>query len=57
MGEGDMKEVAGLIARAVRDEDGSAAAEVRAGVDALVAAHPAYPRSVAPQGGATPPAS
>ena len=48
MGEGDMKEVAGLIARAVRDEDGSAAAEVRARVAALVDAHPAYP---------TPPAS
>ena len=44
MQEGDMKEVAGLISRAVRDADGSAAAEVRAGVDALVAAHPAYPR-------------
>ncbi len=29
MGEGDMKEVASLIARAVRDESGSAAAEVR----------------------------
>ena len=44
MGEGDMKEVAALISRAVRDEDGTAAAEVRAGVDALVVAHPAYPR-------------
>jgi len=44
MGEGDMKEVASLIGRAVRDEDGSAADEVRAGVDALVGAHPAYPR-------------
>ena len=43
MTEGDMKEVAGLIARAVRDEDGSAAAEVRQGVEALVSAHPAYP--------------
>ncbi|MCW2607948.1 MAG: glyA [Frankiales bacterium] len=43
MGEGDMKEVASLIARAVRDEDGSAADEVRAGVTALVSAHPAYP--------------
>jgi glycine hydroxymethyltransferase len=43
MGEGDMKEVASLIARAVRDEDGSAADEVRAGVTALVTAHPAYP--------------
>ncbi len=44
MGEGDMKEVAGLVARAVRDDDGSAAAEVRSRVDALVQAHPAYPR-------------
>jgi glycine hydroxymethyltransferase len=44
MGEGDMKEIAGLIGRAVRDEDGSAAAEVRQGVEALVTAHPAYPR-------------
>ena len=44
MVEGEMKEIASLIARAVRDEDGSAAAEVRRGVDALVVAHPAYPR-------------
>jgi glycine hydroxymethyltransferase len=45
MGEGEMKEVAGLIGRAVRDgADPAVAAEVRAGVDALVAAHPAYPR-------------
>ncbi len=44
MGEGDMKEVASLIARAVRDEDGSAAEEVRAGVQSLVQAHPAYPQ-------------
>ncbi len=43
MGEGDMKEIASLIGRAVRDEDGSAAEEVRAGVAALVEAHPAYP--------------
>ena len=47
MVEGDMKEVASLIARAVRDEDGSAAEEVRRGVAALVEAHPAYPRAVA----------
>jgi hypothetical protein len=39
-----MKEIAGLIGRAVRDEDGSAAEEIRRGVDALVTAHPAYPR-------------
>jgi glycine hydroxymethyltransferase len=44
MQEGDMKEVASLIARAVRDDDGSAAQEVRRGVDALVTAHPAYQR-------------
>ncbi|HEU0102682.1 MAG TPA: serine hydroxymethyltransferase, partial [Mycobacteriales bacterium] len=50
MTDGDMKEVAGLIARAVRDEDGSAAADVRAGVQALVSAHPAYPRSAGTPG-------
>jgi glycine hydroxymethyltransferase len=44
MTEGDMKEVASLIARAVRDEDGSAADDVRAAVRSLVEAHPAYPR-------------
>jgi glycine hydroxymethyltransferase len=44
MTEGDMKEIAGLIGRAVRDEDGSQAADIRKGVDALVTAHPAYPR-------------
>ena len=44
MTEGDMKEIAGLIGRAVRDEDGSAAGEIRQGVEALVTAHPAYPR-------------
>jgi glycine hydroxymethyltransferase len=44
MTEGDMKEVASLIARAVRDADASAAAEVGAAVSALVAKHPAYPR-------------
>jgi glycine hydroxymethyltransferase len=44
MTDGDMKEVAALIGRAVRDADGSAAAEVAAGVSALVARHPAYPR-------------
>ncbi|MDX6226263.1 MAG: glycine hydroxymethyltransferase [Frankiales bacterium] len=44
MTDGDMKEVAAFIGRAVRDADGSAAAEVAAGVSALVARHPAYPR-------------
>jgi glycine hydroxymethyltransferase len=36
--------VASMIARAVRDTDGSAAAEVGAAVSALVDKHPAYPR-------------
>ena len=44
MTEGDMKEIAGLIGRAVRDADGSAAAAVGEAVGALVGAHPAYPR-------------
>ena len=44
MTQGDMKEVASMIARAVRDADGSAAAEVGAAVSALVDKHPAYPR-------------
>jgi len=44
MGEGDMKEVASLISRAVRDADGSAAAEIGHAVGALVRRHPAYPR-------------
>jgi len=46
MVEGDMKEVASLLARAVRTEvgeDGAEHREVAAGVAALVAAHPAYP--------------
>ncbi|HVA62043.1 MAG TPA: serine hydroxymethyltransferase [Mycobacteriales bacterium] len=45
MTEGEMKEVASLIGRAVRDESGSAAGEIRAAVRALVDRHPAYPRS------------
>jgi glycine hydroxymethyltransferase len=44
MVETDMKEIAGLIGRAVRDADGSAAADIAAGVGALVRARPAYPR-------------
>jgi glycine hydroxymethyltransferase len=44
MTEGEMKEVAALIARAVRDSDGSAARDVRTAVGALVSRHPAYPR-------------
>ena len=43
MSEPLMKEVATLIGRAVRDSDGSAAAEVAQAVGSLVAAHPAYP--------------
>ena len=41
MGVSQMKEIASLIGRAVREPD--AAAEVRAGVDALVERFPAYP--------------
>jgi glycine hydroxymethyltransferase len=44
MTEGEMKEIAGLIGRAVKDEDASAAEEIRRGVEALVQAHPAYRR-------------
>ena len=44
MTEGDMKEVASLIGRAVRDADGSSAPDIGAAVGALVARHPAYPR-------------
>jgi glycine hydroxymethyltransferase len=44
MTEGDMKEIAGLIGRAIKDDDASAAADIRQGVDALVKAHPAYAR-------------
>jgi glycine hydroxymethyltransferase len=44
MAQGDMKEIASLIGRAVRDGEGAATAEVAAGVQALVQAHPAYPR-------------
>ncbi|MEP6461860.1 MAG: serine hydroxymethyltransferase [Frankiaceae bacterium] len=44
MTEGDMKDVAALIGRAVRDADSSAAAEIAAAVETLVSRHPAYPR-------------
>src|SRR5215217_396220 len=43
MVETDMKEIASLIGTAIRDADGSRAAEVAAGVRGLVGAHPAYP--------------
>jgi glycine hydroxymethyltransferase len=44
MSDGDMKEIASLIGRAVRDSDGTAAPEIAASVATLVARHPAYPR-------------
>ncbi len=44
MTDGEMKEVAALIGRAVRDADGAATDDIRAAVGALVARHPAYPR-------------
>jgi len=44
MAEGEMKDIASLIARAVRDADGGSTADVATAVDALVRAHPAYPR-------------
>src|SRR4051794_1907885 len=44
MTEGDMKDVAALIARAVSDADGSGAGDIRAAVRDLVGRHPAYPR-------------
>ena len=44
MGEPEMTEMAGLIARAVRDADGSDVAAVTAGVTDLVTRFPAYPR-------------
>src|SRR3954463_368361 len=44
MTEGDMKEGAALIGRAVRDADGTAAADIRTAVTALVSRHPAYAR-------------
>jgi glycine hydroxymethyltransferase len=44
MTETDMKEIAGLIGRAVRDADGSAAPEIREAVGTLVSRHRAYPR-------------
>jgi glycine hydroxymethyltransferase len=49
MTEGDAKEIAALIGRAVRDPE--AAADVAQGVDVLVHAHPAYahPRGDTPR--------
>ncbi len=39
----DMVVIAGLVARAIRDADGSSVGDVKAEVAALVARHPAYP--------------
>jgi len=47
MTEGDMKEVAALLARAVRAETPTESSEVAEGVSALVTAHPPYPAPVA----------
>ncbi|MGI8531927.1 MAG: serine hydroxymethyltransferase [Geodermatophilaceae bacterium] len=44
MTEQNMKDVAGLIGRAVRDADGADAPEIAAVVSDLVTQHPAYPR-------------
>ena len=44
MAEPEMLTIASLIARAVRDADGSDAAAIASEVRALVDAHPAYPR-------------
>jgi len=44
MGVEQMSTIAELIGRAIRDEDGSVAADVRAEVSELVTAFPAYPR-------------
>ena len=44
MGVAQMATIAELIGMAIRDEDGSAAPEVRAAVTELVTAFPAYPR-------------
>ncbi|WP_436788566.1 serine hydroxymethyltransferase [Yinghuangia sp. YIM S10712] len=45
MTEGDMKEIAALVGRAVRDTGGGAAADIKAVVTELVVRHPAYPRA------------
>ena len=44
MTEGDMKEIASLLGRAIRDGDGAAADEIRRSVTTLVERHPAYAR-------------
>jgi glycine hydroxymethyltransferase len=46
MGEGEMKEIASLVARAIREGDRpDVTQEIAASVAALVEAHPAYPRA------------
>jgi glycine hydroxymethyltransferase len=45
MTEAEMGEIAALIGRAVRDADGSAAAEIAEAVSALVQKFPAYPHA------------
>lgn len=50
MGEAEMKDVASLIARAVRDPDPRVAGEVGAAVADLVGRFPAYPRAVPAHG-------
>ena len=44
MGVAQMQQIAELIGRAIRDEDGSGAGAIRAEVSELVTAFPAYPR-------------
>ncbi len=45
MSSDDMRTIAALIGRAVRDTDGRSSAEIAEAVSSLVQAHPAYPRS------------
>ena len=44
MVEGDMKDIASFISRAIKDVDGSQAADIATGVGELVSRYPAYPR-------------
>jgi glycine hydroxymethyltransferase len=44
MGEAEMRQVADLIARAVKTDDEAAHRAIKAEVGALVSAFPAYPR-------------
>lgn len=47
MGEGEMKDIASLLAQAVGDSTGRLADEIGAAVRGLVARHPAYPEGAA----------